>query len=356
VDVYEDNYVRERIDGDIGLFKLTKEHDEGRRVKLPLGQLGNLQAFSASPDLQWLAISGKTRGAVWNLTHNQRSFYIRGFKGAVIDNDGVADVDIQKFEKTNRHLVRLNSSTSRVEEGMDLEKTPGTQFGTVFLRSTRNGKNDWKWRDVLVEALDVHTSTVLWSRNFPKEAPETLSRRAGSLLVFSWSANSEGAKLEIRGNPALNQRWPKIDADGNDYFLEVLDPRSGKTLGATILHTGKGSFRVTSAEAAGNFLVAADSSNRLHVISLESGEQKGILFGRRPALSTTSSLLTAENERGQLSLYDLNNLARREQYVFKKPVTYVYFGGDNHRLLVLTADQTAYVLNLPNGENSAGVR
>ena len=354
-DIYGDNYVRERIDGDIGVFKVNKEHDEGRRVKLPLGELGNLQAFSVSPDLHWLAISGKTRGAVWNLTNNQRLFYIRGFKGSVINNQGVADVDIQKFEKTNRHLVRLDTSTKYVAEEMDLDKTEGTQFGTVFLRSKRNGKNEWKWRDVLMEALDVHSGAVLWSRTFPKEAPETLSRRAGGLLVFSWPANSEGAKLEIRGNPALNQRWPKVDADSSDFFLEVLDPRSGKTLGAAMLRTGKGSFQVTSAEASGNFLVAADSSNRLHVISLESGEQKGVLFGRRPALSMVSPLLAAENERGQLSLYDLNSLGRREQYVFTKSIAYVDFAADNQRMLVLTGDQTVYFLTLPKDQNSATV-
>jgi hypothetical protein len=353
VDVLGDNYVRERTDGDIGMFSLTNKNEEVRRTKLPLGQLGELQAFAVSPDLHWLAISGKSRGAVWDLLRNQRAFYVRGFGGAVVNEDGIVDADIAKFEETTRHLVRLDPAAKRVDAGMDLDKVEATQFGSVLLRTTHNGKDDWKPRNVLIEALDVRSGAVLWSRTFPKEAPEIASRRKEGNLVLSWPAPSDGAKLEIHGNPMLSQRWPKIEVDTGDYFLEVLEPRTGKLLGATILRTGKGSFEIGSVESAGNWLVAADSSNRLHVISVESGEPKGLLFGRRPAISPVANLLTAENERGQLSLYDLGTMARRERYVFSKPITYVHFGADNRRLLVLTGDQTAYFLKLPKSEISA---
>ncbi len=254
---------------------------------------------------------------------------------------------MQKFEKTERQLVHLDPATKTTIAGLNLEKAQGSQFGSVFLRTTRNSKESWKWRDVLYEALDARTGTMLWRRSFLKEAPSTVSRRKESLLVLSWPANSDGAKQEIRNNPVFAQRWPKIDADGNDYFLEVLEPRSGKILGATILRTGKGSFALTSAEATGKFLVAADSANRLHVISIERGEQTGLLFGRRPALSGDSALLSAENDRGELSLYDLQTLTRRQQNFFTHPITYVAFGADQRRMLVLTGDQTVSYLKLP---------
>ncbi|HXT23992.1 MAG TPA: M48 family metalloprotease [Candidatus Eisenbacteria bacterium] len=346
-DVAGDSYVFERTDGDLGIINVDKRKMEPRHLKLPLGQLGELRAVGVSPDLRWLAISGKSRGAEWDLLHNQRVFYVRGFEGALVGPDGVADVDIQKFEKTERRMVRMDPATKTVTPGMDLEKAQGSQIGGIFLRTTHNGKENWKRRDMLFEALDARTGTVLWSRNFPKEAPTTVSRRKESLLVFSWPANSEGAKQEIRSNPALSQRWPKIEADSNDHFLEALEPRTGKILGATIVRTGKGSFAISSAEAAGNFLVAADSANRLHVISLETGEQKGLLFGGRPALSGESGLVSAENERGELSLYDLGTMSRRRQYVFTKPIIYVAFGADRRRMLVLTGDQNVYYINLP---------
>jgi hypothetical protein len=346
-DVLGQTYVHERVDGDLGSLDLANRVQESRRVKLPLGELGDLQAVSVSPDLRWLAMSGKTRGAEWDLLRNQRVFYVRGFKGASVGPEGVAEIDVQKFEKTERHLVHLDPSAKTLTPGMDLEKAEGSQYGGVFLRTKHNGKEGWKWRDVAFEVLDARTGTMLWWRNFPKDGPSTVSRRRESLLVFSWPANSDGAKEEIRNNPVFSERWRKIDADSNDYFLEALEPRTGKIVGATILRTGKGSFTLTSAEAAGKFLVAADSANRLHVISLDNGEQKGLLFGRRPALSGESALLGAENDRGELSLYDLNTMARRQQYFFTHPISYLAFGADQRRMLVLTGDQTVFFIKLP---------
>ena len=345
-DVFGETYVAERVDGDLDGRDLGNWTREPRRVKLPQGELGDLEAIGVSPDLRWLVMSGKTRGAEWDLLRNQRVFYVRGFKGASVGPGGMADIDVRKFEKTERHLVHLDPSTKTLLPGMDLEKTEGTQYGGVFLRTKHNQENR-KWRDISFEVLDAHTGAMLWSRSFPKDAPSTLSRRKESLLVLSWPATSDGAKEEIRSHSIFAERWPKMEADSHDYFLEVLEPRTGKVLGATILRTGKGSFTLHAAEAAGSFLVAEDSANRLHVISLASGEQQGVLFGRRPSLSGDSALLAAENDRGELSLYDLKTLARRQQYFFIHPIIYVAFGADERRMLVLTGDQTVFYLKLP---------
>jgi hypothetical protein len=165
-----------------------------------------------------------------------------------------------------------------------------------------------------VEGLDVTNDRTLWTRDFPKEAPRFLSSRSEGNLVFSWPANSDGAKLEIKSEPGLSQRWPKLDAGSGDYFLEVVDPQTGKILGAAVVRTGKRAFQLESAESSGDWLVAADSNNRILVYSLATGEQTGILFGSRPVISSSMPWLAAENERGQLSLYDLKSLTRKEQY------------------------------------------
>jgi len=103
-------------------------------------------------------------------------------------------------------------------------------------------------------------------------------------------------------------------------------------------------------------MVVSDSRNRLLVYSLKSEEQTGILFGRRPVISQVSPYLAAENERGQLSLYDLNKLTRREQYVFTSPIAYSYVAVDKRRLFVLTGDQAAYFIMLPKPEETAANR
>jgi len=105
-----------------------------------------------------------------------------------------------------------------------------------------------------------------------------------------------------------------MDANNEDYFLEVIEPRSGKILGSSVVRTGKGAFPMNVAESSGNWLVVSDSKNRLLIYSMKTGEQTGILFGRRPVISGAMSLLASENERGQLTIYDLNKLARSDVY------------------------------------------
>jgi WD40 repeat protein len=346
LDLFGDNYVRERLDGDVGMMSVT-DQKEISRIKLPLSQLGRLHAFAVSPDLHWLAISEKSRGGEWSLLDGQRVFYVRGFHGAAISAEGAVDADFAKFEGTKRSMAHLEPSTRRIDSGMEIGDTQINQFGYVLLRTTHNGKNDWKQRNITLDGLDVKTNAVLWSHTYPKEAPTVQSGRPEGNLVFCWPANSDGAKLEIKNNAALSARWPKVDAGGEDYFLEVVEPKTGKIVGTSMVRSGKGAFRIVSAESSGDWLVVADNTNRLLVYSVKSGEQAGILFGRRPVLSGSTSLLAAENERGQLSLYDLTTLARREQYVFTSPIAYTYFAGDDQRLFVLTGNQTAYFIRLP---------
>jgi hypothetical protein len=144
-----------------------------------------------------------------------------------------------------------------------------------------------------------------------------------------------------------------MDAGPDDYFLEVLEPATGNIVGSAVVRTAKRAFRLTSAESSGSWLVAEDSTNRLLVFSLTTGEQTGILFGRRPVISPGTSLLAAENERGELSLYDLRRLARREQYFFTSRIVFTYFAPDNRRLFVLAGDQTAYFLAIPKSDDAA---
>ena len=128
--------------------------------------------------------------------------------------------------------------------------------------------------------------------------------------------------------------------------MQTLDAQTGRTTGKLLVETGKGSFRIADVFVAGEWLVIADTENRVLVYALKDGEQKGKFFGNRPAVSKASNLLSVENESGQLTVYDLSTMERRDQFTFSGPVSLTQFSPDGRRLFVLTANQTAYVLNL----------
>src|SRR5271165_88101 len=341
-DVYGGTYAYERPDGDIGISNL-EALKEVSRAKLPVGQLGNLRVASASPDLRWLAISQRSRGGLWDLLKGQRVFYTRGFSGASVSGEGVVDADFTKFKDSKRQMARMDAVRRTIDPGKEIGDEDIRQVGPVLLRRTRKGK-DWRLRNITVDVQDAATGHTLWTRDYPKEAPQFLSWRSDGALVFGWPANSEGAKLEIKGDVRLSQRWPKLDAALEDYFIEAVEPTTGNVLGAVIIKTGKRAFHLVSAESSGDWLVAEDNTNRVLVYSLAAGEQAGILFGSDPAISASNALVALQNERGQLLLYDLKTLARREEYFFHSPVVFTCFAADNRRMLVLTGDQTVYFL------------
>ena len=82
------------------------------------------------------------------------------------------------------------------------------------------------------------------------------------------------------------------------------------------------------------------------IYSLSSGEQKGKVFGDRAALSAATNLLCVENERGQVTVYDLKTMEKRDTFTFASPVSLAQFSDDGKSLFVLTANQTAYVLDM----------
>jgi len=85
--------------------------------------------------------------------------------------------------------------------------------------------------------------------------------------------------------------------------------------------------------------------NQVITYSLSTGEEKGHFFGDYPELSG-NGLMALENEAGELSVYDLASSQPKQEYIFTDPVSLKRFSPDGKRLFVMTASQTAYILDL----------
>ncbi|MGI8917266.1 MAG: hypothetical protein ACR2H6_01605 [Pyrinomonadaceae bacterium] len=69
------------------------------------------------------------------------------------------------------------------------------------------------------------------------------------------------------------------------------------------------------------------------------------LFFGRADVSPGSNLLAAENGDGLMTLYDLDSLDKQEQFTFPSRISLLRFSEDGKRLFILTANQTAYVVD-----------
>lgn len=345
VDVYDHWTVGERINGELALYDMNKDEALGV-VKLPRNPLGRLRATAVSPDLKWLAVSERNRGAVWDLSKGSRIFHVRGFRAAHFAEDGGVYVDFPKFEEAERSVARLDLQSAQAFEHRKLGDAPVWQRGVYAVQRKPIKKDGGLDQNVTLTVSDAVTGASMWSRDFPREAPRFFVDEYAGTMVFSWNVKSEHAKAEIKADPKLKERLAAMGEKDGDYFIQTVEARTGKPVSTLLVETGKGSFRIEDMFAAGDWLIVSDTSKRVLLYSLATGEQKGKFFGRAPAVSKAAGLLSVETERGQLTLFDLATGERRDRFDFAAPVSLAHFSDDGKRLLVLTADQTVYLLDL----------
>lgn len=342
VDAYDQMFLVQARNGEIALFDRAKGQ-VAAHTALSLSPLGRLQANAISPDLKWIAHSGDTRGAVWNIQTAQRLFFTRSFHGAFFDADSALLADYPKLEPQARSIGRLDLATHQITIADPVgEKGVVRQWGQFLATFKPAGKSYEFQRDTILEVSDVRGGGSLWTRTFPKEEPSmTLFASAGTLLL-GWPADADATKAEIKNHPALQTRLAAMHDRKNAWLLEDLDARTGMEIGALVVDTGKGSFRIETAYAVGDWVVIVDSDSRTLVYSQSTGDQKAAFFGTTSALSPPAHMLAIETEPGTVDLHEIPSFKKCGQLIFSSPVAVWRFSEDGKRFFVLTKDQTAY--------------
>ncbi len=336
-DVYEHMLISERLTGELAIYALGKSEPQAI-VKLPQARLGSLQAAAVSPDFQWLAMSNRARGAVWDIAHNIRTMELRSFRGAWVGPDEIFYVDVPKFEEVDRQIARLDPRAGVALAGYKIENVIAAQYGH-YLLVTKPKKGQFRqFNDADLEIQDIHDGRVIWTHHFPHELPK-FSFSGGNVLL-TWPVASDGGRSELQHYPEL-----KNQGGDQDYFCELKDLKTDATLGELRINTNKGSFSVEYTFLAGNWLVVSARNNQVLTYRFADGKEIGHFFGRAPSASPSSNLLALDDEVGHLKLYDLATSELRRDYVFSDPILFKLFSDDGKRLLVLTASQTVYILD-----------
>lgn len=343
-DLYDQVFVAEQLNGEIGLYG-SEKNDLRSVVTLPRNELGRVRASAISPDFKWLAVSERTRGAVWDVHKGTRTIYVRGFRGAYFDNALMA-ADFPKYEQTPRMIGIFDVASQDGKNSVEITEDRVRQYGPYLLVTKPAKKEGGYFENVIIEAQSIGNQKPLWSKEFPKEIPRYWLEPGNDSFVTSWPVGTKAAQAEIKNDPTLKQKLGNKKEQEGDYFVQIFDARSGAMRGKLLLETGKGSFRVSDVFAANDHVIVSDNQNRVQIYSLASGERKGQVFGGRAAANTKTNLLCVENESGQLTVYDLATLQQREQFNFANPVVLTKFSADGQKLFVLTANQTAFVLDM----------
>ena len=353
-------------------------------IDIPVGPVRGLRAADVSNNFSWLALSSKTRGGVWHLETGERKFYVRGFRGGLVADDGTGVIDFPRFDDTPHSLVVLKPRDSQTFVLRELPEHGARQHGRFVLARTsikgrraekKAGKEDEKsdeksdekkaetddgpppffggaggggdlQRDVRFELKDIVQDKIIWSRDFQKEAPAYSFDEFSGRLTFYYRLGTDAGKAKLREIAELRDKAAALGNKENDYLVEVVDAFAQKAVGAMLLETGKGSFDVGRALSEGDWLVLRDSEGRVLVYSIGDGSLRHRFFGDIAAVNPRKNQLAVENFPGEVSLYDLGTGARQASFVINGGAALVRFNLEGDRLFVLSSAQAAYAFDL----------
>lgn len=344
LDIYDRVYVGELRNGDLGL------HDTSTRkmmawVRLPGGDLVTPDAAAVTGDLKWAAISEKKRGTVWNLETGKAAYQLREFHGAYLDRDAFYG-DFPKDGETPRSIALCELARQHIEPVTRIEDEHAHQHGRylVVIKPANKGFEMFE-RDVTREVRDVVSGQTLWTRRFPKEAPALAVEPIEGTMNLMWRGDAGALQEELKSFPKLAEELAAAKDKKWLAFVEVVEARTGKPTEALLVDTNRGSIGILDNFSVGDWLFF-DTQGQVLVYSYSKGEKVGQVMGTSPAVAKASGLMCVRSNADQLALYDLASMELRREYSFSSPVAFKEFRQDGKRLLVLTADQTAYQLDV----------
>jgi hypothetical protein len=194
--------------------------------------------------------------------------------------------------------------------------------------------------------IDIVNDKVVWSQDFPKEAPNFFFDEFSGRVIFYWTLGSNTGEAMLKENPTLAARAQALGNKDDDYLMEIVDAFVGKVVGTFLIETGKGSFDIGSGFSEGNWVVLSDSNNRVLVYSIREGELRHRFFGAQAAINPMKNQILVENYPGELSFYDLGTGDSLSRLVFSCDTAFIRFSLDGKRLFVLSDDQTAYAFDV----------
>lgn len=386
--VWNDTIFFELASGSVQVAKLKYDPNEKflkatkvGTIDIPVGSMRRVYAANVSDNMQWLAISSKTRGAMWDLTSGERKMHVRGFRGAIVAANGTAIAEFPPLAPANHALVFMNAKTDEASEVRQIPERGARQYGRfVMLRKSlkepppvdekqSKDKEGEKPKgatqpdvsggesldhDVRFELRDVVNDKLVWSREFKKEAPDYFFDDYSGRVILYWGLGTESGKARLKEEPALAERARQMGNKQDDYLVEIYDAFATKSVGVLLLETGQGSFDIESGFSEGNWLVLHDDNNRVLVYAIQEGELRHRFFGANAAMNPSRQQVIVENYPGELTLYDLATGNSQVRLRFKTAAAFVRFSLDGKRLLVLTSGQVAYAFDIDKMSTAKG--
>ena len=362
LDIHADELAVYTQNGSIALYRVG-ERNLLASLPMPLASLPLLRSASVTPNLERLAFSVDGAGAIFDLSTGRRLITLSKFSATNFLDRQSAVLLFPRFREDAAHISRVDLSTEGVSRSWepgkeDLLRSGGpVLFEHCLLKGMMNASPDsppvGMQLPFALRALDPETGRGLWKREFKENAPTPFADPQGERLVLGWKAKTSQARAAASHNPAASGGFRNAKLTDRDSYFEVLDARSGNTVGGVLVTAGNGAATFDGASSAGDTLILQKDGVRISLYSLLDGQLKSRLVGLRLSAASETNLLAVDMGEGRLGIFDLSTGTRLDEQLFPEALAYTRFSADGKRLLVLTEHQTAIILDVANVRSPA---
>jgi len=359
-DVWNDTVLSYSPDGEVRLAHLGARESLAQGF-LPLAPLPTLRTAAVSADLGEIALGVRGGAGIFRVAGGERiaplprldGAWLGGSSGAYVDTTSPEGFLVKKVDEKSGTLSDSWREPKKEEPvGLLQDSHPAGPVLLFYFQApfaALSGVSGFVPLGLQssseLRALDMRTGARLWSRKIPHDAAVPFADPQGQRVLLAWRAKTGEARSAEKRDPAAERRYKSAKLSDEDTFFEVLDARTGKTLGGALVQSGAGPDSFTSAFSVGDVLIVVKDGTRIIVVALGSGEERARLFGSCPAASAEDNLL-ALCDGGLLMLRDLKTGEKRGEESFPDDVVYTHFSADGKRLLVLSAHQEIFILDV----------
>ena len=373
MDVTEQTLATYSRQGELKLVHVPDDKLEAETI-LPPPLLANLRTANVSPNLDAIVLGiRRDAGLFRTATGNQVMHFTRLSGAWFAKDDELYSIEwredgspglVKKVDPNGETSADTWSSTFKSDSRFTLLDTRlGGPVLFVLEQSAPyvfpDGHVDYPGhqRKSKLRALDLKSGRELWSRQWENDPPVPYADPQGERVALGWRATMSGGQALAKRYPALKRQLDAVKLTINDAVFEVLEAVSGKSVGTALVRVGWGPESFDSVFSVGDFLICVRDRARVTEYSLSTGEIQARLFGHYVSASATTGLLAAA-DGNHLRLYNLKSGRNIDEYLFPDAPVYTRFSTAGNRLLVLTAQQFAYVIDvdaLTSSDGGAGV-
>ncbi|MGO4518732.1 M48 family metalloprotease [Terriglobus sp. 2YAB30_2] len=332
-DIHGENVAIQGVDGGIELGTIRPEVRLQDKVGLPLSPLASLRVMELSPDGKFLALSGKTRGGVWNVTSGKQIYNLHGYTGVAFHKDGSLYLDLPKREKSERSIFKLQLDQSSITKSqIQLKDEMRVVAGKLL---------EWKTAEKnksILSVKDVASGEELWTRTFGKQSPYARTNVADGNFLLIWNLGSNGGKAELQAHPELSMQAAALKERSNGLILELLNADDGKLKQSVVLERPRAYDGPAWVYMVGDAVLIETSDHRTLIYSVKTGAMVKQVFGYMVAADSESGLFCIRNRSNEALVYDLTGIEKAHVNV-GSTIRFARLRDNGHKLLLLGADQ-----------------